>query len=602
MIRQCFPLAAVLWFSAAAAGRAEPGPPVGRQKKLIFYGINVISAHNLHESAAELADEYPELDGVIVNFWPDDCKYRHWGGCNGLFGARAYTRDDFARTIADLQRVPLPERLKENFLYVKTTVNAGPKMMATPEETVNIDWFDPGWAAITRNMALFAQIAREAGFRGLQFDFEEYSTPHNPLWRYFASRVFRQYRADRGLPEMGFEEYAAQARQRGRQMMTAVTAAYPDMTLLMIPDTGWPGHGDYDLLPAFVDGILEGAGPDITLIDGLEQGYPLQTYRDFLSLKHEARAKGIAASQIPDLYRERIRHSLGLWLDYRPDEFGGWHTDDGKLEMNLRSPDRLERALYNALTVSERYVWMLVWHPDWWLRPSARSDPGKLMHPYQCFLCPHRTFPEGYRDALKNCYSPHDLAWESPTSHEHREYTESELLALGPNLLTNGSFEHWAEQPDRQPDDWRLLNVARARRVQTGAKNDRFCARLGRQDEAHHGLDQDLPVDRLRGRTIVLGVWCRTGPGANGSPSVLCEVRMGADREIVKYHTAGGGDCPKDNAWRFMSARITVPEAAVKAWVRLNGYSFRPGAGPEFDGAIAVIQPEPAAGTVPPAE
>ena len=228
MIRQCFPLAAVLWFSAAAAGRAEPGPPVGRQKKLIFYGINVISAHNLHESAAELADEYPELDGVIVNFWPDDCKYRHWGGCNGLFGARAYTRDDFARTIADLQRVPLPERLKENFLYVKTTVNAGPKMMATPEETVNIDWFDPGWAAITRNMALFAQIAREAGFRGLQFDFEEYSTPHNPLWRYFASRVFRQYRADRGLPEMGFEEYAAQARQRGRQMMTAVTAAYPD--------------------------------------------------------------------------------------------------------------------------------------------------------------------------------------------------------------------------------------------------------------------------------------------------------------------------------------------------------------------------------------
>jgi len=137
----CFALAAALWLAVAAGVGGDPGPPVGREKRLIFFGISVLSAHNLHEYTAELAGEYPALQGVIVNFWPDDCKYRHWGGRNGLFGARPYTRGDFARTIADLKRVPPSHRLKENFLYVTTTVHAGPEMMATPEETVNIDWF-----------------------------------------------------------------------------------------------------------------------------------------------------------------------------------------------------------------------------------------------------------------------------------------------------------------------------------------------------------------------------------------------------------------------------------------------------------------------------
>ena len=62
-------------------------------------------------------------------------------------------------------------------------------------------------------------------------------------------------------------EVSRQVRQRGREWMRAVTAVYPDVTIILYPHTGWRVALDYELLGPFVDGLLEGLGPQATLVD-----------------------------------------------------------------------------------------------------------------------------------------------------------------------------------------------------------------------------------------------------------------------------------------------------------------------------------------------
>ena len=240
------------------------------RKKLIVFACSAFRPDTVGANLADLRSEHPGLAGLVIHFWPDDWKYIHMGGRQGLFCPRRYEEKDFRKTIDDLDAVDFGP-LKHNFFRITTTVGATPEMPATKEETLNIDWFDERWSAIADNMALYAQLARDVGFKGLMLDFEEYPQTHNPLWQLFRYKAFRNHREQRGLPEKTFEEYVLRVRECGRLMASKMTDAYPDMTLLMIPDTGWPGHDHYDLLPAFVDGILEGAGPDIKLIDGISR-------------------------------------------------------------------------------------------------------------------------------------------------------------------------------------------------------------------------------------------------------------------------------------------------------------------------------------------
>jgi len=577
---------AALIVSACAAARADTGPPVDPRKRLIVFACSAFRPDTVGAHVADLRSEYPGLAGLVIQFWPDDWKYVHMGGRQGLFCPRRYERANFRKTIDDLSTVDFAQ-LKDNFFRITTTVGATPEMPATKEETLNIDWFDGRWSVIADNMALYAQIAREVGFKGLMLDFEEYSQTHNPLWQVFRYKAFKSHRERNALPAKTFDDYARRVRGCGRVMMEKITAAYPDMTLLMIPDTGWPGHDHYDLLPAFVDGILQGAGPNVKLVDGLEQGYPLQTYDDFLKLKQRARRDGLKASLVPDLHKRRLRYGIGLWPDYRPDDFGGWHTRPGTLDRNFRSPKRLEHALYNAFTVSDEYVWLFFWEIDFWLRPATRRKPyAGLMHPHQCILCPHREMPQAYLDAFANCRSPHDLAWQSPVSLAEKLYTPEDLARMGPNILENASFESWTGGPGSPPDRWRTGGVGKLRRVETDAKFGRCAVEVSRKEERHMFIEQPISPEKYRGKAIVLGVWCRLTP--NSDCSVTIQSKVGA------RYLGGGRRGPrppaKDGNWHFIAAREVVPDKAEIINLRLNAYSLEPWEPVHFDGVIAVVE------------
>ena len=360
------------------------------------------------------------------------------------------------------------------------------------------------------------------------------------------------------------------------------------MTLLMIPDTGWPEHHHYDLLPAFVDGILEGAGPDMKLVDGLEQGYPLQTYDDFLKLRQRARRDGLKVSRVPDLHKSRLRYGIGFWADYRADDFGGWHTEPGTLESNFRSPKRLEHALYNAFTASDEYVWLYVSEIDFWLRPATRRKPyAGLMHPHQCILCPHREMPHAYLDALVKCRESHDLAWQSTVSLAEKLYTPEDLAAMGPNLIVNDSFEAWTGGgSDPRPDNWLTGAVGKLRRIDEGAKFGKYAVEVSRQGEGHMWIQQAIPPEEYRGKTIVLGVWCKLTPDSDCS--VTIQSKVGA--RYLGPGRRGPTPPPRDGNWQFIAARESVPDAAEIINLRLNAYSQQPWAPIQFDGVIAVVE------------
>ena len=566
-----------------AAATAEMGPPVSTDKKLIMWATGALGPHNLGNHIADLQKDYPTLDGLILVFWPDDIKFRHWGGRNGLFCPRKYSMDDFKGMIQDLKAVDFGH-INENFLLVKTTVTARSDDAATAEETVNIDWFDDRWPVIADNMGLFASLAKDGGFKGILLDFEEYHTKHNPLCQTFRYQAFADFRKKQGLPAKTFNEYAAQVRKCGRLMMEKVTRAYPEITMLMIPDTGWPEHRHYDLLPAFVDGILEGAGPRVTLIDGIEQGYPLQTYAEYMQFRRKAEDVGPRLSKVPELFRKRITYGASLWVDYKTDDFGGWHTDDGKLDANFRSPERLEQALYNAFAASDKYVWLYQSHPDFFLRPSSRREGAQLFHPYQCQLCPHRVMPEEYLVAFVDCRKPHDLAWTSPVSLEGKRYTEEELAAMGPNLLSNGSFETWRKGPALVPNDWAMGLVSGLRRVKKHVKNGKYAIALWMPKEARSYINQSFDAKPYRGKTILMGAWYKIGPNADCNVGITTKV----GKRYVQSHSKRAR---KDGQWHFMSTRQTIPEEADRMYLQLNAYSLEPLAPAQLDGAIAVVEP-----------
>ena len=84
--------------------------------------------------------------------------------------------------------------------------------------------------------------------------------------------------SDEGMAIHVLAEVAGQARKRGREWMQAVTAVYPDITIILYPNTGWKDTLDYELLGPFADGMLEGLGLKATLVDS-GQAYQYQTYQ-----------------------------------------------------------------------------------------------------------------------------------------------------------------------------------------------------------------------------------------------------------------------------------------------------------------------------------
>ena len=531
--------------TGCTAAPVQTGEAIPGHKKIIAFAANTVEPAYLREHIADM--EKLPIDGLNIFVYPDDWGPRRSGQEGMFFGGRRFTRSDFSKALADLKATKFT-RFTDNFIQVETS-GRGSAVTGRPEDG-NLDWFDPNWSGIAENGAVVAWLAKEAGLKGLFLDVEHYTGTLGP-WK--GKDIF-DYEACPSKDKHSLDEVVAQIQLRGRQFMEAMGKVYPDITIIIIQNTGW---GRHNLVEFFVRGMLEARG-QATIVDGGETGYSMITHKEFASLREGAESRHSREKLFAP-----VEYAIGVWVDRTPNAYGGWHTNPADFYKNYRSPDELEHTLHAALTEADKYVWLFTWHSNVWFNPLVRPRPMLG----QCVLCPHEKVPDEYVQALINCRKPHDLDWTPKVSPARLFYFDEAILVEGdriagnePNLLTNPGFEQWTAGPTSQPADWLVAGQgAVIVREEADVKAGKYAVRLTTSlPRGHVIIDKQLPAARFAGKTITLGVWVRSKIKDVAGVQILDFVQ--GMHEVTSGE--GEGD-PGDGKWHFVTATRRIRDDAT---------------------------------------
>ena len=459
-------------FLATALGAlpvlAEEGPRIGPDKKIIHYFQYWPDAAYCRENVREM--ERLPFDGIaIVPTAEIDGKRERlsfrW------FNPEKIPEDLVADTIRDIKATEF-RKFTDNFLQMVT--QCGP--LDTPGW-----WDDDAWEAITANMALAARIARDCKLKGIMIDVEQYGESSGTYYHRFnypeAHAKEKKLLADGKIDRVHtWEEFAASARRRGRQIMAAMCEVYPDITLMSIlglhdvakrggqnrDADAWERDGlpvsFYALLAPFTDGLMEGASKEATIIDGAESAYAFKLNRQFVE-RRATIENAFDVSVVPEVYKDKMKVAFGLMLDYGYHS-RGWYTDPKEFHRNHFTPADFGNALYFAMLNSDRYVW--VWSEldgavflenvyGYWQDPKEHAKP---------------TVPEEYLVEMRRAREPRDLAMGGDNSVWQQAEDPDPAIARyirfdkpGPNEdpLSGGAVpEGFVKISDLPADGWRF--------------------------------------------------------------------------------------------------------------------------------------------------
>jgi hypothetical protein len=332
--------------------------PNRRNKKLIEFGWDEPDAAFMRRHFAQM-EETP-FDGCVfhINYTAPDGKSGNFTW--ECWSLRTFPEAQLRPALEDLKATPF-RRFTHNFLRFNTT-------------PADIDWFDD-FSAVLHNAQLAARIAREGRCKGILFDIEQYNAP---LFHYPRQR-------DAGTKS--WEEYAAQVRRRGREVMQAFQRGYPGLTVLLtfgycLPWAQSQGgrrplkECEYGLLAPFLDGMVDAATGRTRLVDGHELSYGFRDPALFAKAYRTMQNELLPIVADPRKYARVFSFSFGIWmdLDWR---HSGWHTDD--VSKNPHPPAQFEALVREALKVADEFVWIYSETPRWW---SEEGKPVKLPEEY----------------------------------------------------------------------------------------------------------------------------------------------------------------------------------------------------------------------------
>lgn len=345
-------LAAVL--AAGPAGAAAPA-----DRKLIHYGWGVPDTTALRRDIRDM-EQFP-FDGIAFRM-----KGRYPANPDSVPIAYYAFRPDrieaawLAADRENLRHVKF-ERFTENFVVI----NAAPG---------TVDWFnDAHWEAALHNVAVILQAAMIVNVKGILFDPEIYALRGRmaPLWRP------ERLASDPSL----FDEYARAARQRGRQFIEVVGRERPDAVVLCLILASYPLQkiGDapdpaaavattnYALMPAFLDGMLDGIRPGMKIVDGNEAAYKYATAEQYDAARRlmKEQTPRLLAPENRQKYGDHVQAGQALYMDL---VFAG----QAPLHVEAR---HFEDRIYHALRTSDAYVWCYSESWLWW-PPSKRRLPA----------------------------------------------------------------------------------------------------------------------------------------------------------------------------------------------------------------------------------
>ena len=559
LVRRFCRIAIMLALLAPAAALAQDRPAdVRRPKKLISVGWDLFSDTRwIREHLAEM--ETRPFNGIVLNAVGrrDDGKEQL---LRLTFSREPWKYEWFAGAEADLRACRF-QRFTDNFVLVGA--NPG-----------DVDWFDDeGWRTIVEHWRIAARLAKAGGLKGICFDPEPYDPPHEAF----------TYKAQPGRDRRTFDEYAAKARERGREVMKAVAAEYPNITIfsffLNSICGSATGHADprpllagqgYGLLPAFVDGWLDAAPPTVTMVDGHESSYLYNNDVAFLEAANLIRGpcQELVSPENRAKYRAQVQTGFGIYLDaYVNPPASQWYVD-GKGGPRV---DRLRANVTAALRAADEYVWIYGEKCRWWPTPNKGVT--------------EKSWPEalpGCEDALRYARDPVDWAvWKMEQVSKGAALT---------NLLTNGDFAQakpGASEPAPKPTPEPAAGAAG--HVVT-KKNSLPVAWLTWQDDKSKGAfarDPDVGAAakgaaRLSG--MADGCFIQKIKAAPGKRFAVGAVRRiqgrGDSLVIVRWQTADekwvaeGRDVHLEaggtrDAWRKIFGVVEVPEGAANLVVLL---------------------------------
>jgi hypothetical protein len=224
-------------------------------------------------------------------------------------------------------------------------------VLATVRKT---DPFDD-WTGVIASWTVLARAARDAGLAGILFDNEPYA---ERLW-HWPDEVDYPYT----LPA-----YQLQYRLRGRELMEALRAVWPDITVTVLHGpylsdartpqavTNGQGVGDTsDLSGHFFVGLLQGYGGTAKVIDGGEV-YQYRTPQDF------ATSYAWRKQQLPQLPAPAAGRPLippGVQADWPRRVSIGFGVYDLAWKPGYpMNPGVLRSTLANALARADDLVWL----------------------------------------------------------------------------------------------------------------------------------------------------------------------------------------------------------------------------------------------------
>jgi hypothetical protein len=333
-----------------------------KDKKLLEFGWDEPGTRFLREHIAEL--QRTPFDGCVFHV-----DYAKPGGGKGSFtweswSAREFTEAELKDALEDLKATRFG-RFKHNFLRFNTT-------------PAKLDWFDDH-GAVMNNARLAGRLARAGLCPGILFDIEQYEGP-----------LFN-YRKQRDAKEKSWELYAAQARQRGGEVMEAFQQGCPNLTVFLTFGYCLPwaqsksgkvalADCDYGLLAPFLDGLVEAARGRARLVDGHELSYGYKDPARFAAARQTMQSALLPIVRDAEKYRRVFAFSFGIWLDHDWRK-KGWDAED--VSKNYFTPETFEASVRAALAAADEYVWIYSETPRWW---SAEGKAVKLPTAYDAAL------------------------------------------------------------------------------------------------------------------------------------------------------------------------------------------------------------------------
>jgi hypothetical protein len=338
---------AAVWTLAAAVASAACSAP----KHLVEFGWDEPDTAFLRRHIRQM--ETTPFDGCVFHASAPSPDGKGQSLAWKVWGRRAFTAADVAPALADLKATDLG-RFRELFLRVNVTPG-------------DLDWFDD-FAAVLENVSRLAGVAHQGGARGLLFDTEAYEGA--------VFDVRRQPQADRH----SWDEYATQARHRGRQVAEAIEAGFPEATVMLTFGYELPWRESmggtrplaecrYGLLAPFLDGLVE-AARSMRLVNGYEFSYGFKEPRQFWEGYDVMRRRVRPLVANARKYQRVSSMGFGLWLDY-DQHVRGW--DEVAHDNNHFTPTALETALDAALDTADRYVWLYSERVRWWTEEGGTA-------------------------------------------------------------------------------------------------------------------------------------------------------------------------------------------------------------------------------------